>query len=221
MKEYYKKFKEFRADPKKKSLSLLIIYLIFFIFVFIYINSHNQVNEELENNNQKDNVEINGEIVNSYEYSYDITINNQVINIDGIYYEDKQTFNFDNTDYYIKDNKIYLDNDNSQENLDYPLNKLNYNDISNFLSNYEYESKTEYKDNKIKYEYIIDNQEIAKYFNQEITNNGNTSVIIYENNYIYQVDIDLSNYYNVDKYTITINYNNINSITNLDINTSN
>ena len=100
--------------------------------------------------------------------------------------------------------------------MDYPLSKLLYDNINKINKDYQYESKTEYKDNNIKYVYIISNEEIAKLFNEDITTNGNVIINIYKKDYIYKVEYDLSQYYGKN-YQITIEYNHVNEITNLDI----
>lgn len=215
MKEYLKKLKELKKNSKKKSTILLIIYMIFFIFVFVYIRSHSYAN----NSNLIDKKEnINQDVISNYEYSYEFLVNNDIININGIYIDNKEMFELDNIKYYIQDNKVYLNNEIDEITLDYPLIYLNYNSFKDFIKKYAYESKTEYKDKNIKYEYKINNDEIAKYFNDEVYNQGISNIIVYENNYIYKIEIDLSSYYNVNNYKIIINYNNINNISNIQVN---
>lgn len=209
MKKY---LKELKKNSKKKSTILLIIYIIFFIFVFIYINSHSS-------NNIVNNKEIiNKNEINNYEYSYEFIVNDSAININGIYLDNKEMFELDNIKYYIQDNKIYLNNESDEVNIDYPLLYLNYNLLKDFINKYPYESKTEYNDKNKKYEYKINNEEIAKYFNDEVNNPGISNIIVYENKYIYKIEIDLTSYYNLNNYKIIINYNNINNISNIQIN---
>ena len=220
MKERVKSIREALKDPKKKSLTLLIIYIIFFIFVFSYINTHNYNSKPLPNNDKKiDKNEPNIDKIDSYEYAYDININDEIVKIDGTYYNNQEVFLLNDIKYVLQDNKIYLFDDNSLvDNIKYPLTKLNYNSLKTFIKSFEYESKTEYKDKNTKYQYLINNGDMSKYLENEGVTEGNTIFTIYEDDYIYEIDIDLSKYYNVDKYLISIKYSNINNITNLDIN---
>ena len=213
MKEYYNKFKEFRKDPKKRSISLIILYGIFFLFVIIYIRGNNSVN----NIEQKEEVN-NTENVTNYEYSYEINVDDDIINVDGIFLDNKELFEIDNIKYFIQDNKIFLNNQNEEVSLNYPLIHLNYNSLKKFINSFVYESKTEYKDSNTKYEYNINNNEVAKFFEEDNNNDGLTNIIVYESEFINKIEINLSNYYNKNKYIITVNYNNINNISNIQIN---
>ena len=214
MKEYYKRFKEFRKDPKKRSISLLIIYGIFFIFVIFYIRSNNYVNNT--NNNLDKNDVVNKDTVSNYEYNYEININDEVINIKGVYIDNKELFSLNNEKYYIQDNKVYLNNE--EVTVNYPVLYLNYNSLKTFIKGLQYESKTLYKDKNIKYEYSINNNLISNYFNEDNINEGMSNIVLYESEYIDKIEIDLSSYYNVNNYKIIINYNNINNISNSQIN---
>lgn len=206
MKKYWNKFQEFRKNPKKRSIALLIIYGIFFIFVYLYIHSYKNMN-----NNPEVNV-INNEISN-YEYSIEYHIEDKIFNIDGIYYDNDNKINID-SNYIIENNIIHLDNNNDL-NIDIITKKLDYINIENYLKDYEYDSKTEYKDNNIKYEYTIYNQDLAKYFSDDITNNEISKIDVYKNDYIYEIEIDLSTYYG-KPYIIDIKYDNINNISNIE-----
>lgn len=221
MKNYYKKIKEFLANPKKKSLTMIGIYIIFFTFVFIYIKSHNTANI---NNEYKEEplISINEDVVSSYEYEADINKDTSKIFIKGTLYNNDQVLSIDNIKYYIKDNKLYLYSDKSLvEEKEFPLDKIKYDIIKKIIEDNDYESKTEYKNNKVKYEYIIDNIEFAKYFDETNNNEGNVNITIYQDKYIYNVIMDLSNYYNTNNYLMDIKYSNINNITNLDVNFEN
>lgn len=220
MKEYWKKFREMRKDPKKRSIYLLIIYGIFFIFVFAYMKfSQYQsapINEENIDNEKTTIVDDNN--VTGYEYEVTLNIENDVIKIVGSFYEGNQIFTVNETKYYQKDNNIYLYDDKSLvDKIEYPINKYLYSKINTIIQNYQYDSKTEYKDNNIKYVYYLSNEEIAKLFNEESLNEGNVEITIYKNNdYISKVEYDLSQYYN-KSYKIIIEYSHVNEITNLDI----
>ena len=211
MKEYWKKFKEFRKDPKKKSISLLIIYGIFFIFVFIYIKSGNKVTPPVNNNiNQNINESTNKEnIVTSYEYSYNIKINENIIELSGVYFNGQNEFKIDEK-YTTTDNSIKIND--YQIKVD-TLNKLEYNNLKSFLDKYNLNSrKTEYNDNTIKYEYEIPNNEFSAFLEEENNTDGKVIIDVIEKKYIEKVNINLKDYYNMDNYIISIEYENINNI---------
>lgn len=223
MKEYWKKFREMRKDPKKRSIYLLIVYGIFFAFVFIYIKFNQyQTTPNIEENidNEKTTiVDDNNDNVTGYEYKVTLNIENDVINIDGLFYNSNQIFTINDTKYYQNNSNIYLYDDKSiVDKIEYPLNKFLYSNINTIIQNYQYESKTEYKDNNIKYIYNLSNEEIAKIFDDEYINEGNVEITIYQNNdYIYKVEYDLTQYYN-KSYKIIIEYSHVNEITNLEMN---
>lgn len=194
MREKYHKMKEFLANPKKKSLTLIIIYAIFFGFVFLYINSSKPVDNIIIQNNNND--------ISSYEYVYEFND----IKITGTYYNKKLVFNLDNTKYDIDESV-----DMKELNIDYPIIELSYNNIDKFLDSINYESKTEYKDGNNKYEYILNNQEFNDYFKLDIKDELIT-IIVYKKDYINEIEVNSS-------YKIHVNYNNINNITNIETNT--
>lgn len=198
MKEKYHKIKEFLANPKKKSLTLIIIYAIFFGFVFLYINSSKSIDSNITINNNNNNNNIN---ISSYEYIYEFN----ETKITGTYYNSKLVFYIDNTKYDI-DESVNI----KELNIDYPIIELSYNNIKKFLDNITYESKTEYKDGNTKYEYILNNQEFNDYFRLNIKDEL-VNIIVYEKDYINEIEINSS-------YKINVYYNNINNITNIETN---
>ena len=194
MREKYHKIKEFLANPKKKSLTLIIIYAIFFGFVFLYINSSKPVDNIIIQNNNND--------ISSYEYIYEFN----GVKITGTYYNKKLVFNLDNTKYDIDESV-----DMKELNINYPITELSYNNIDKFLDSINYESKTEYKDGNNKYEYILNNQEFNDYFKLNVEDEVVT-IIVYKKDYINEIEVNSS-------YKIHVNYNNINNITYIETNT--
>lgn len=223
MKEKYRKYKEFISVPKNKSIVQIALYGIFFIFVFIIINTHKTVNtpdvETVKEDNiiekKEDNIK---EEVISYEYIYDFNINDITTNITGTHYNYDELFTINSQKYYIKEGIIYSIDNIKQDNFEYPILRLKYSIMDTLMNNYSYETKTEYKDGTIKYEYIISNNEFGKLYNEGNINEGNVNITIIIKDYITQINMDLSTYYNVSKYLLTIKYNNINNIESLDIN---
>lgn len=205
--EFIKKIKEYLADPKKKALTQLGLYGIFFIFVFIFLNSgSNSTPNYSEYIEKEDNT-----TVSNYEYVYKIN-NNEVVNqITGTFKNNEDTFNYNNLNYTKKDGIVYFNNA-PVENLNFDVDKYKYSKIEELIENNE--SKTTYKDtNKVVY-----SMNVNKYFdimnepeNMVDTLDIQMTYTVESNDYIEYVLIDLSNYYEY-KYTIEINYNNINAI---------
>ena len=203
--KFFKKIREYLKDPKKKSLTMLGIYAIFFIFVFIFINTGNSstpdyVPEDTTNE------------INNYEYIYKIN-NNEIINeITGTYKNNEDSFNYNGLNYIKKENTIYLNN--APVTLDFDIDRYKYNNIELLIENSD--SKTTYKEsNKVIY-----NINVNKYYTllNEVNNcniidctNIEIPITVESSGNIDYVLIDLSNYYGY-KYTIEINYNNINKV---------
>lgn len=222
MKEKYKKYKEFMSVPKNKSLTLIVFYVIFFAFVFVVLSTGKTVQQPVINNDVDNNTEqnIDNKIkeVKSYEISYEFNIDDKYTIVNGIFYNDDMIFTINNEKYYIKEGSIYTSNNQKIESFEYPLLKFKYSIMDNIINNYKYETKTEYKDGNIKYEYIIPIKEFSQYYNEGNINEGNVLITITKNDYISQIDVDLKEYYNVNNYLVTIKYSNINGIESLDIN---
>ena len=203
--DFIKKIKENLKDPKKKSLTLLGIYAIFFIFVFIILNR--------EDSSTYNYIEETTNTISSYEYIY-ILNNNDVINqITGTYKKNEETFNYNGLNYIKKEGIIYLNNTQVID-LDFDIDRYKYDNIELLIENSD--SKTTYKESSK----VVYNINANKYFEllNEVNNCGvidctyiNVSITIESDEYINHVIIDLSNYYGY-KYTVEINYNNINSI---------
>lgn len=216
IKEFIIKLREILKVPKYKGLIQLAFWFIFFLIVVLLVRSSNSgntvFNDDVEKSKQSE--------VNSYIYNYQINDGINIISIMGTHYNNEETFNYNNLKYYYKDNKYYLVNNTLEETqFNISMNEYMYNNINELVNNIDYESKTEYKDKSLKYDYIIDSQTYNSFYNKTYETSGNVIISIIKNNdYITSVNIDLSNYLNeYQTYIVTINYSNINNITNLDI----
>lgn len=203
---FLSKIKDNLKDPKKKAITKLSIYVIFFVIVFILIG--------LGGNSEAPSYipEENTSAISSYEYIYKIN-NNEVINeITGTLNNNIDVFNYNGLNYIKKEGNIYLNN--NVVNIDFDIDKYKYDKIQVLIENSD--SKTTYTDsNKIVY-----NMNVNEYFTllNELNDCSvidctiiNVPITIESDDYISYVLIDLSNYYGY-KYTIEINYKNINKI---------
>lgn len=202
-----KKIKELRElfkDKKKKSLVMLGFYFIFFIFVFVFI----AIGKSSKSNVSLESTEQNQDLITNYEYVYKIDNNGIITNVFGTYKDSIDTFNYNGLNYTKKEGIIYL-NDQPIDNIDFNVDIYKYEKIQELIENSD--SKTTYKEDK-KVVYTIG---ATKYFSDNcIGENCELSqvyITIEQDKYIEYVIIDLSNYYGY-KYTVEINYNNINLI---------
>ena len=208
--DFIRSIKEGLKDPKKRSITMFVLYFIFFIFVYIVLHSADS----------KSNIIVDDELdeVESYEYIYKIIDNNTVTNIEGTYNKNRELFNIDGINYYKEDDIIYLGSDKSNivENTFPFLNYYKYSsiqkliDLSTFINEVTYNDdskKSNYEITIDKYLDFIDN----KYSCDEINCNIISTITVEEDKYIKHVLIDLQNYYGY-VYNIDITYNNINNI---------
>lgn len=206
-----KKIKELREllkDKKKKSLVMLGFYFIFFAFVFVFI----AIGKTTSSNVSLDSKVQNQDVISNYEYVYKIDNNGFVTSVFGTYKDKIDIFNYNNLNYTKKEGLIYL-NGQPIDNIDFDVDIYKYEKIEELIKNSD--SKTTYKESK-KIVYTIGTN---KYFSTLTSNNcigencelTQVYITVEQDKYIEYVIIDLSNYYGY-KYTVEINYNNINSI---------
>ena len=140
--EYVKKIKEFLSDPKKKSLTQLGLYAIFFIFVFIFLNSAEKPTSIQKIEETKTPLEYYSDMT-GYTYKVTYTNLNKIDIIDGIYYDNKSLFTFNNTKYYYEDSLYIIDNDSYYlGNIEYNISKIFNNNFDSIIKELE-----EVKDN--------------------------------------------------------------------------
>ena len=87
---FIKKIIENLKDPKKKSITLLVIYIIFFIIVFALINSRDSV--DYNNDYSKEENETSTIKALSYDYIYRIYDNENIVEIKGTYKDNINSF---------------------------------------------------------------------------------------------------------------------------------
>lgn len=200
--EYIKKIKEYLKDPKKKSLTMLGIYAIFFIFVFAITSGGNSAPSYIP--------EENIDVITNYEYIYKINNNEQIEEIKGTINNNENIFNYNGLNYVKKDGIIYLNN-SQVDNFIFDIDRYKYENIELLIENSD--SKTTYQDSK-KIVYTMSSNEYFELLNDSNLVDPNEimiSITVESDIYINNVIIDLSNYYGY-KYTVEINYSNINGI---------
>ncbi len=210
MKEKIEKFKELWAVPRYKAIIKLIMFFIFFaiIFLIMFIMSFFAEEEPIEI--KKSTIE-NFTSMENYEYTYEINyiINKETLTkeIKGTKYDNTNTFKILSDKYYIENNIILNSNKEIVNNInEYDLIELEPINIVTKLNEIENKNITTYNDGKIKTEYNSDLYSITTYE---------------EDNYIYEIDLDLTNKIKetnnkITYYSIKITYTNINNINSYD-----
>ena len=189
--KFFRSIKENLKDPKKRSITLLVIYAVFFAFVILLIRTGDKAVYNPVNNESDD-------IIESYEFRYIINDNINKEEISGIW--DGSTYSLTNG-----------------EEINFEIEMFSYWNIEKLIDNSEFVKKTTYKDGK---EETIYNIQVKEYFellnidNECLENSCNditVDISVQSLDYIESVTIDLKNYYSYD-YNINITYSNINNI---------
>lgn len=169
--EYVIIFKKLWGNKRYRSILILVLYFIFFGVIIGVAHSNYQDYELNDVNDSNQEITVLEKMTewNNYQdnYSYKIFSNDleicQVLVEDGVV-----NFKVDDKDYVIINNNIYLKknedlkkvNKISNINIDIPVEKLNVEDIMNYVKSIEVDS---YTDNSIKYQipssYFIDDLE--------------------------------------------------------------
>lgn len=216
IKEIFGNLKEAWKVPRYKGLMKLAFWFIFFglIFLILKFGGHEKYVDTEDNTNTDEIIEKEStEKLNSYSYNCQINDGVNIVNISGTYYNGIDEFDYNNMHYYLKDNKYYVDNQETTFNIF--MNEFEYNNILELVKAKEYESKTEYKDGSIEELYSIDALTYNSFYHKNYQTLGNALIKIKKlNSLIISIDLDLSSYYNeYSSYRVIINYSNYNNIT--------
>ena len=179
--KFLKSIREGLKDPKKKSITLLVIYFIFFIFVFIILNNGKEVNYNYESQPKiEEPKEVINEVLN-YDYKVTINDNENITENSGTYItgiEEKNEY---------KNIELLIENSDSETKYK-DSNKVVYNiKASRYFELISQENNCDEIDCTLIY----------------------IPMTIEKEEYINSALIDLSNYYGYT-YTIQIEYSNIN-----------
>ena len=200
IKDVFLKLKELWKIPKFKGLIQLLFWVIFFLIVsLLFRSAEKKVDLPVDINNK----------IDSYEYNYQYKESNNIINISGTYYQDKQVFYMNDIKYYYLDNNYYLAVNKELTNMPYAMNEWEYESLKNIMDNNSYSNKIEYIDSTL-YEYNIGISAYNNYYNTNYPNNI-VITIVRKDDKIESASIN----YGFGK--VEINYSNINKIKNLDI----
>ena len=211
MKEKFKNLKELMADKKYGSLIKLGLWFIFLLFVVIYVRVLNSKQPKYAPTEKLPETITEGvkplKDVNSYEFSFEYTFNNDVFLVTGKRYNTKWLINYNDNEYYFDDSDMLKENEPATniENFYYIL-MLDAKKIYEYLLTAEIIYKQEFADNVVK---------INSKFNLE------DSEIIIEtselNNQLENISANLTNYCilkdeNCLSLKVLIKYSNLNLV---------
>ena len=195
---FIKSIREALKNPKKRAITSLVLYLGFFIFVYFIIEGATE-----KSGNYISPVE---DKTFNYNYTIEIDENNKKTLIYGIY-SDVKSFNYNNNNYVINNDLIYLNGVVVDNPIKYNVTDYYYDNIEELIEKSDFIEKTTYKDESTKTTYNIKVKDFFYNTNYECMNNCENNIVIsvYESDYINQVTIDLMGVNNY-KYIIDIKY---------------
>lgn len=163
MKNFINNFKEFKKKPNSNAIMFFGFYIIFFVILFMVIGikgDRNSLFQEYEKGN-KGYFNNTGVMSKNYFYDYKIYLNGVLYDYYGRRNDNIEVFKFNNNDYYRDGNEYYLNNivvDNPY--IFYEM--IDVDNFNNIFSNAYYNSKTEYEDGRVDYNYLISSNSLNK-----------------------------------------------------------
>lgn len=217
---YVKKFLELWNTPRYRSLIILGLYFIFFVFVIATIRSGYK-NNTTTSVTKKDVLE-EYRLLDNYQYKMTIETDTNKTLI-GQVYKDKQTFTYNNENYYISYGKVYIKNDTYEEIdmplLDFDVWRFTPTFITNLRLSGKLDATTEYADKSISKTYLVpikvyrDNYYDIDYESGVVSDlEESIKLTIYQNDTkVTKVELDLTSVYSNEDtsdshYFVTIEY---------------
>ena len=190
--EAYKKYKELKANPQTSAIMSLGVWLLLFGIIILFTrgltsNSYSSVKESTVNTR-----------INSYEYTY----KNDDITIFGQSYNNKQVFTILNNKYYYDGENTYIINGNENTvipNFDLSILKITPSFVEELTSNLNSTQVGDAKQYLVPLTNFINLYEIDTAVDLSLASNYNVIIQkFYKNASLYKIDVDLSNYYNIN-----------------------
>ena len=210
VKGFFKTIIELWGNPRLRGVVQLIFWVIFFTIVAIWFRT-GKSSDTVNKNNVDSNTTIKEDSgVVSYEYEYIYTENDNVINITGTHYGDKEKFIINGSNYYSISENYYDAITNEKTDIDYAIDEWSYKNIKSITDNNPYSNLTKFKAGTEKYEYNISKEIYNNYYNKAYPNDLIITINKSEN-----IIMDASINYGFG--IVNIKYTSINEIDNLDI----
>ena len=168
MKEKYRAFKEWKKNPRHKALYQLLCWFIFFAVLYLVAisgllsPSYTPSAKSKDKGKVTDNSIENYINMESYEYKYDISYDDNNIIIEGIVFEDENYYTIGDNKYYDNGTLYFVDDENKQlianPNMELPISisEIDRNVIYTWLNDSLIDETIEYNngDKVITYTYV-------------------------------------------------------------------
>lgn len=232
MKEKIKQFvnliKKLNSTPRGKSVLFFGFYGIFFIFLFIAMAVGRGSGYSLDNLGNSSNFSLESIYNNNFEFSYKVSIDESIYMYTGKRYNDKESFIFNNLEYYNLDDDFYQ---RTGDSFIETVNPYVYSDfmkvdnIQEFINLATLNSKTEYENGDFVYNYKISTTSIVKKIEDidiDIDDLPNEISVCISNGNIKSIEFNLNSYglfkgISNDKFVITLSYFNQGEVSDFDI----
>ena len=213
---FLKKIKEYWSNKRYRGLFILGLWFFFFIFVILILRSTARYTPVVT----KKTIPQILESIDNYNFSYEITADENNYKILGSYIPNQTVFEYDNQTYLISDD-TYIVNDELLEEtvnpLEIDLSKLNIQNIYNLIKDKEplYENE---KDEIKTTVYKVSMNEFNQMMNKEIESSDYIEININTKSNNYEsINIDLTKYMNQEElryrnYNINISLSSLNQV---------
>ena len=213
---FLKKIKEYWSNKRYRGLFILGLWFFFFLFVILILRSTARYTPVVT----KKTIPQILESIDNYNFSYEITADENNYKILGSYIPNQTVFEYDNQTYLISDNTYIVKDELLEETvnpLEFDLSKLNIQNIYNLIK----DKKSLYENEKDEIKttvYKVGMNEFNQMMNKEIESSDYIEININTKSNNYEsINIDLTKYMNQEElryrnYNINISLNSLNQV---------
>ena len=201
MKNYYKTVKDILSDPRKKSITMLIIMVIFFSLTVIGVRSNkgNASNNSLGNRYNTYDFSLNK--IKSGNYKFVLSLNNDEVSntYEGKRNNNEELFNDRENNYYSYNDDFYKDIHGVWSKVDFKYKELfNPYYIDKIIDKATFVKKEEFNDKTKVYNYSVSTTTLIELFERKIIDIEdpiNTIILKTDSdNNVVEIDMDISSY---------------------------
>lgn len=166
MKNVIENIQELKKNPKGNAIIFFLFYLVFFIILFLFIRhtgNENALLQEYEKGNSND-FNNNGILNSNYMFDYKVYLDSIMHDYYGKKNGDVESFKYNNVDYY-RNGDAFFSNNGTWVKCDSPYKFSEFMDLDNLnliMNSASYESKTEFEDGRVNYNYLISSNTLNK-----------------------------------------------------------
>ena len=201
MKNYYKIIKDILSDPRKKSITMLIIMVIFFSLTVIGIRSNkgNVSNNSLTNRYNTYDFSLNK--IKSANYKFVLSLNNDetISAYEGKRNNNEELFSDGENNYYSYNDDFYKDIHGVLSKIDFRYKELfNPYYIDKIIDKATFVKKEEFNDKTKVYNYSVSTTTLIELFERKIIDIEDpvNSIVLKtdSDNNVVEIDMDISSY---------------------------